>query len=507
MNSNKRILVNVTAQYTRTIINTLLSLYTVRLVLEALGQEDYGLYGLVFGVVGLLGFITNAMVITTQRQLSFRFGQGDMSRVRQMFSNSVLLHLALVLILSLAMGALTSWLINGYLSISPARQEVATIVYLLSIGALATSFITAPFKALFIARENIVYISCIDIMDGVLKLLFVLFLLPLGQDKLLLYAVMMLGIFLVQLLAYVIYAVVCFSECAPRRFLRDYNREDLRQLLGFAGWTTYGTGAVVVRTQGLQILFNKIFQSTVINAAYTIALQAYSSVAFVASSVMNAMNPQIMKAEGEGDRARMLRLAEAESKFITAIMAVLFVPLIVEMPSLLGLWLKEVPAHTVFLCDSMLLAMLVDQLTMGLHTANQAIGRIRLYTLLMYTPKVLVLPLAWLAFFCGGGIEWAMGLFVAVELLTALMRIPFLHYQCGLSVGGYLRRVVWRILPLCLILPAVAVALQRIVALPYAFLINIVATGLCGLALSYYTVLTKQERHALLALFARCKGK
>lgn len=69
--ASSRVMVNTIAQYTKTIINVLLSLYSTRLVLQVLGSEDYGIYSIVGGVVTMLSFITNSLITTTQRFLSF----------------------------------------------------------------------------------------------------------------------------------------------------------------------------------------------------------------------------------------------------------------------------------------------------------------------------------------------------------------------------------------------------------------------------------------------------
>lgn len=142
-------------------------------------------------------------------------------------------------------------------------------------------------------------------------------------------------------------------------------------IANFTKWTTYGMGAVVLRTQGLSILLNRFF-GTLINAAYGIALQMYGAVSFVSTSVINAMNPILMKSEGANDHDRMLRIAEKECKYVVAMMATLFIPLIVELDSLLSIWLKDVPEYAAFFCRCLLACFLIDQCTYGLNSANQA---------------------------------------------------------------------------------------------------------------------------------------
>ena len=171
MTNSQRIIVNTIAQYTRTIINVCLSLYSTRLILSALGQNDFGIYSVVAGVVAMLSFVTNALVITTQRYLSFHHGKNDLNQVRKVFGNSWLLHLFIGLLITIILGTIGPWITQNFLNIEEFRRGAALVVYFAAVVMVLLTFITAPIRALFIARENIVYISFIDVLDGVLKLL------------------------------------------------------------------------------------------------------------------------------------------------------------------------------------------------------------------------------------------------------------------------------------------------------------------------------------------------
>ena len=192
MNASSRIIINTFAQYIRTVINILLSLYSARLVLEILGVEDYGLYALVAGVVSMLSFFTNSLVSSTQRFLSISQGRGDLERLRKVFGNSLLLHIFLGLLVAILLEALTPFLFHGFLNIPVGREDAAIIIYQQVILMVYISFIAAPYRALLVSRENIVYISIIDVLDGVLKVVFVLLLPFIPLDKLIAYGWVML---------------------------------------------------------------------------------------------------------------------------------------------------------------------------------------------------------------------------------------------------------------------------------------------------------------------------
>ena len=500
MHPAKRIFVNTIAQYTRTIINACLSLYTVRLILQALGQSDYGLFALVAGIVAMLGFMTNAMVVTTQRHLSFYFGKGNSENTRIIFSNSILLHLAIVVFLIAILFPLRDLLFSEYFHIEDSRRVAASLVYVVVIGMLSVTMLTAPFKALFIAHENIVYLTIIDVLDGILKLIFAILLINVEADKLVVYSYMLLSILIFQFFALSIYGSIKYKECQLWKAFHDFSPHHIKELLGFAGWTTYGTGAIMLRSHGITVVWN-LFFNTIVNAAYGVAHQLFSAVSFVATSVLNAMNPQIMKAEGVGDRAHMLKLATMECKIISAMMAILFIPICFELPHLFQLWLDEmVPPYSVFFGRCLLAIFLIDQITYGLHSANQAVGTIRNYTLLIYTPKVLFLLIAWLMLHEGCSIEQVMAANILVELLVSLSRIPITHHTAGLDNIAFIKDVIVKLCILIVILFFLAWGVTSLVTMQWGFFMTIPLLIVIGVLLSWFILFDRPTREYFMKL-------
>lgn len=498
MEPAKRIIINTTAQYARAIINTCLSLYSVRLILDALGVADYGIYSVIGGVVALLGFITNALVITTQRYISFHHGRGEVEYVKQLFKNSLLLHMIIAVGIIAILLLLKNWLVFGFLNIPPLRLHTAGNVYFVSTLILGITIITAPFKALFIARENIVYISVVEVIDGFIKLTVAIALAFIPFDKLLVYACMIAAIQAANLLAFAAYALWRFPECSIRVSGKDISRESLAQLASFAGWTTYGAGAIACRTQGAAVILNHFF-GTVINAAYGIANQLYGAIVFVSSSVLNAMNPQIMKAEGAHKREQMLTLAGQQSKFSAALMMIVAIPLMYELPVILSLWLKEVPPSTVMFSRFIFIAFICDQLTIGLNAANQAVGQIRTYTLLMFTPKLLYLPIAWYILKSGGSPEHIMWLYLTIEVIVAAMRIPYLHRTAGLNMSHYMMNVIVPLIPLCTVMVTVSSLCTWGSDFPFRFIMTFTLSVISGLACAWYFTLSEYEREFIIS--------
>ena len=496
MEPSKRIVVNTLAQHIRSIVNICLSLYSTRLILQALGQSDYGIYSLVAGVVAMLGFLTNAMVVTTQRQLSFYHASGNIDIVRRMFSNSLLLHILLGFLLVAVLMAVEPFLFNGFLRIEQERMNTASVVYYLVILSLLITFLTAPYRALFIARENIVYISIIDVFDGIIKLLAAIWLLHCPYDRLIAYSWIIAGIMFFNLTALIAWAFPRFEECVLIPKISSFNWQSIKELTDFAGWSVYSMGCIIGRTQGTAFILNHFFLGTVVNAAWGIAQQVYGAISFIGQSVVNAVSPQLIKAEGAGNRQRMILLSELLSKYAFLLLSLIIIPLAFEMPVILSLWLGNVPEHSVLLCRFILITALCDQTTIGLGIANQAIGRIRNYSLTINTIKVLTLPTLWIIFASGKSIVLAMWCYLVFECICALARLPFLKFTAGISIRHFTKHVFGRILLPACVQVFVCWLFTRYASLSYRFLFTIMCSILITAVVMWFAALEPTERSA-----------
>lgn len=440
MNASKRVFVNTAAQYIRTIINVLLSLYVVRVVLDTLGAEDYGIYTLVAGVVSMLSFITNALVNTTQRYISYNEGKRDSNAVETVFNNSMFIHILLGALVCAILIIIKPYLFNGFLEIDKLRLDAAAYVYLFVVIILFLSFITSPYRALLISHENIVYISVIDILDGVLKVILVFFMTNTIYDKLIFYGLSMLVIQLFNFFSLAVYSHIKYTECKLLK-LANIKWDCIKELLGFAGWNVYATGCQVGRQQGVAIVINKLMGAAV-NAAYGIGFQVAGYMSFLSTSIINAIAPQIIKAEGEGDRSKSLWLSMITSKMVFYLLSALCIPCIFEINSILQLWLKDVPQYTGLFCQMVLLTLIFDAISLGLTYLNNAIGKIGLYSFIMNTPKLLTLPIFWLLLKMDFSMITVVLSYAVIELLCSIGRILFTHYRINLDLTRFIKDVL-----------------------------------------------------------------
>lgn len=498
MNPSNRIIVNTLAQYARTIINMVLSLYSSRLVLEILGVDDYGVYSLVAGVVSMLSFLTNSLVGSTQRFLSVSQGKGSVKCLKEVFSNSLILHILLGFLVVVVLGTLTPYIFDGFLNIPSDRVNVAEKLYILVILMVYVSFIASPYRALLVSHENIIYTSIVDVIDGVLKVVLVLLLPYSSIDKLLAYGFIMLGIQLFNLLAFMIYSHHKYEECVFPK-IRLFSFSYIKELSSFTSWILYSSICITLRNQGLAVVLNKIY-GTAINAAYGIGMQISGMISFISSSFNNAIAPQLMSAEGGGYRKKMLALAEIQSKTSFLLLAMIGIPTMFEMQILLELWLVDVPDQTILFGCVFLAMQIVDMLSTGLGTANQAIGKIGLYTLVTYTPKLLILPIAWLFLKNGDPLFYVGVIMIVVETICMLLRIFLFRNKPWFDAWGYCKSVILRSLPPVILSVIVCLLVHFSVTNSLRFIFTYLCSVPIFLIVSYVVTLNRSEKGIIISV-------
>ncbi len=505
MEKSNRIAINTLSQYLRTGICMVLSLYSTRIILRVLGESDFGIYSLIGSIVLMLGFITTSLSTSTQRFLSYSWGKNDFNETKIIFGNAMSMHVGICVAIALVMLLIEQPLVHGYLKIEESRLGAADFVYYMVVLILAMTFITAPIKALFIARENIVFSSCVDVLDGCVKLGGAIGLSWVTIDTLKAYAMLMASISVLSFVIYTVYGLSHYEECHIPR-VSELSKTHLKKLSGFAVWNVYAVGSTIVRTQGVAVILNR-FLGTLINAAYGIALQVTGAVNSIAGSIINAINPQLMKAEGRGDRAEMLKLTTLESKYSYLILSTLLIPMIVELPSVLTCWLQDYPDHSVQFCALIMASVIFDQTTVGLTSANQAIGNIRNYSLLISTIRLLILPGAWLCLYLGMPVYSVMVVYLCFEVLCGIVRIPFLKCTAGLDVVNYCKNVYVKTAPAVGGNVLVSVLLSRMFEHPWRFVATEIVGCLSSIVLIYLFSLSAEEKQWIKSRICSIKSK
>ena len=442
--ASTRVVFNTGILYAKMLITMGISLYSTRLVLNALGASDFGIFNLIAGVIAMLSFLNAAMTISTQRYLSFHQGTKDVEMQKKVFTNSWILHIAIGVVVVVSLLVLVPFLFGGFLNIPPDRIPIAkTIYYFMSVSVFFT-IISVPFTALLNAHENMLWIAIVNIIESVVKLGIALSLLWFIQpERLVVYGVFMA---VLSVMVFFLYAVFClkkYSECSVKNYQID--KPLIKELGSFAGWNLFGTLTYISRMQGLAIILN-IFFGTVVNAAFGIANQVYSTLNFLWAALLRALNPQIMISEGMNDRERMLRLSMVASKFGFFLVAMIAIPCIFEMPAILNFWLKNIPEYTVVFCSLSLIAIMTMQLTVGVQSAIQATGKIRNYQIITGSISLLNLPVAYILLRLGFAAYSVLVGFICIELVNNLLKLLLAKKIAHLSIPEYFKRVILKVI-------------------------------------------------------------
>ncbi|WP_432709234.1 MATE family efflux transporter [Pedobacter sp.] len=507
MESANKVAFNTVVLYIRMIITVVLSLYTTRLVLSALGATDYGIFNLIAGIVSMLSFLNAAMTASTQRYLSFYQGRNDLFQQKKVFSNSLFIHVLIGIIVVFGLEVSGMFLFDGFLKIPVDRVNAAKYIFHFMSVTVFFTIIAVPFTASLNARENMMWTAIVNILESVLKFGIAILLLEINRDKLEVYGLLTAAISIVSFILYAWFCLKKYQECR-RPGLNEFDVKLFKELTSFAGWNLFGALAGIGRTQGLAIILN-LFFGAVVNAAYGIANQVAGQLNFFSATLLKALNPQIMRSEGANDRQRMLRLSMIGSKFCFFLLAIIAIPCIFEMENILRFWLTQVPEFTVIFCKLVLIALLTNQLTIGLQSAFQATGKIKLYQTLVGITLLLNLPLAYLLLKFHFPAYSVLRSYIFIEAIACFLRILLLKKLAGLSVKVFFNRVLAReLLPVmisCLI--CVYITQVSTFELQYRFLVTcIFSTAVFSISV-YFLGLCNDERLLINKLFINVLNK
>lgn len=437
--NTRRIAKNTMMLYIRMLFSMLVSLYTSRVVLNTLGVEDYGIYNVVGGLVSMFTLVSSSLSAAVSRFLTFELGRGDSEMLKRVFSTSLLIHMLLAAVIVILSETVGLWFLNTHMTIPPERLQAARWVFHASTAGFALSLVSVPYNASIVSHEKMSVYAYIGILDVLLRLAAVLFLAyaPFAGDRLVIYALLLLGIGFVMQGIYMTYCRGNFDEC---RFRIEFDRRCWKEISAFAGWNFIGCTSSLLKDQGVNILLN-IFIGPVVNAARGIASSVNTAVCSFSGNFMTALNPQITKSYAAGERNYTMSLVERGSRFSFYMMLALALPILFETDFILTLWLKQYPEHAVAFVRLVLLLSMCEVLSNTLITLQLATGKIRNYQLAVGGIQLMNFPLSWICLKIGMAPEAVYVVAIAISMGALLLRLFFLRKMAGLKARQYLRNV------------------------------------------------------------------
>lgn len=453
--NNKRVAKNTLLLYLRMFLMTCISLYTSRIMLQALGVANLGIYNVVGGVVGLMSILNGAMAVSTQRYLSFGLGQRDLRKLSEVFTTCFIIYALLCAILFVLAETLGLWIVNTQLVIEPDRLVAANWVYQFSIITCVTSLLVSPYNAAIIAHEKMSIYAYFSIINAILQLLIVYLIQVLPIDVLISYGALLMLVSLVNTSFNWIYCIRKFPEC---KIISYFDKAKFKELLSYSGWNLFGSMSGVLRVQGISVLLN-LFFTPAVNAAMAIAAQVNSKVEMFFTNFMVAVRPQIIKYYAEGDMDGMIRLVTRSSKFAFYLIFLIGLPIFIESSYIINLWLGQLPEYVVPFVRLMIILSAVESMTQPIMTAAHATGRIKFYQVTVGSIMLLNLPIAYVCLELGADpysvIIVSIGLsvfctFLRVWVLKRLMPFPAMKYFKNAYIKPIIVAVTASIIPVAL---------------------------------------------------------
>lgn len=436
--NNKRLAKNTLMLYARMLLVMLVTLYTSRVVLRVLGVEDYGIYSIVGGVVVSFSILSNAMSGAISRFITFALGKGEIKRVKKLFGVSIFIQFCLGILIIACAEIIGPYLLNTQMSIPQGRVEAANILFQFSLVTFIIKLFCVPFNALIISNERLSAYAYFGIGEVCLQLSVVFSLQIFAADKLIMYGFLLVMVSLIYVTMQYIYCKHAFplQMASP-----SFDKSMFKEMASFASWNFIGTSAGILKNQGVDIIVN-VFTGVVVNAARGIAYQINTAVTSFSENFITALRPQIIKAYASEDKNRLNFLVEQGARFSGYLLLFLTIPLILEMGTLLQLWLKIVPPHAETFAQLQLIDAVVVSLSQTLVIALLATGRIRNYQLMVGGINLLNMPLSWLLLHYGSPVLITYVVSISLNILCLVCRLGFANQLVGIVISHYIRKVV-----------------------------------------------------------------
>jgi O-antigen/teichoic acid export membrane protein len=424
-----RVIKNTGFLYAKMGITMFISLYTTRLILNSLGASDFGIFNIVGGAIAMLGFLNAAMAGATQRFMSYSEGEGNKEKQKSIFNISVILHIIIALLMAVVLVIAGYFFFHGILNIAPERIYAAKVVYASLIISTVFTVMTVPYDAVLNAHENMLYYSIVGIIESLLKLAVALLVVAYVGDKLVLYGILMALIPLITITIMRIYCHRKYEECIiqPRRY---YNKELIKEMTRFAGWSFLGSSSSMASQYGQGLVINYFF-GTKINAAQGIANQISGQLGVFSAVLMKALNPIITKNEGASNNLALKEVVFTGSKSIFYLRLIIYVPFFILMDKIFGIWLTNVPAYAVHFGRLLLIRDLVEHPLSPFNTAINAVGKIKTIQILSSIIYLLPVIISTILFMNGFGPEYIYYVFIFSMSLNASISIYFFIKHCN----------------------------------------------------------------------------
>lgn len=434
---NRRIAKNTMMLYGRMGLMMIISFFTARITLEALGVENYGINNVVGGLVSMFSLISGSLTASAGRFITFGLGAGDKERLNRIYTTSVNIHIILAVIVVIAIETIGVWFLNYKMVIPANRLIAAHWVLQCSVINFVVGLLSTPYNAAIVAHERMDIYAYFSLFDAISRLAIVFSIKYYGGDKLILLAIISLIPMLIKQFYYWRFCKKNFEECT---YHLAWDKALFKEMTSFAGWNFIGASSAQLKDQGVNIAIN-MFHGPTVNAARGIAMQICSIVGQFTGSIFAAINPQITKEYAAGNYVRMHSLMFKGTKILYFLFMTISIPIFFEIETILFIWLGQVPQHTVLFTRLVLILCLSDIISSTLITAQLANGKIRDYQIVVGGTQMLNFPISYILLRLGFFPEITLIVAIIISQISLLERLLFLRTMCKLPSLKFTKEV------------------------------------------------------------------
>lgn len=432
-NDNKRIAKNTLIIYINLFLNMLIGLISSRLVLQALGVSDFGLYHVVGGVALLLAFISGALSSTTYRFVNVEMGKpdGDINRI---FNVCRLLHIAIAVIIFLLLEIGGVWYINHYLNVDPGKEGDAMFVFQIAAVMMALGLMNVPYSSLFNATEKFLFSAVVNLLGKLIEFSLVIWLLGYGGNRLRAYAVIMMSSTVIPFLVFHIASYRNWPDYVRWKMARGWKH--YKEAIAFSNYNLLSGVAGMARSQGAALLINFFF-GTAVNGAFAVAKNMERHVFSFSNRFQEAASPQVTQSYSSGDHERVYYLTSRVGKYSMLLMLLAFFPLWAEMGFVLDIWLDEVPEGALAFCRMVLLMIFVAVTDGGIGNVVSASGKVARFRTAYSLLTLSCLPIGFFVFKAGASPYMLLVIFIVADIVWRFTQLWMAYSILQFPVGRF----------------------------------------------------------------------
>jgi O-antigen/teichoic acid export membrane protein len=479
-----------------------ISLVSTRLILNALGSTDFGIFSLIGGVIAMLTFLNNAMTQATQRFLNYNLGAGDVEKLKQIFNASVLLHLIIGILVVALIEIAGLWAFDYFLNIPIERLSASKIVFHFIVISTFFTIISVPYDGIINAHEHMLFDSILGIVQSLGILAIALSITILNTDKLEWYGAFMAGLTILLLVIRRIYCRIQYPE-SKINFNKYLNKHTLIEMINYSKFTLMGATSSMFGAFGVPVILNSFF-GTKINAAHGVAIQLNGQISVFSNAMMRALNPQITKSEGSGNRTRMFDLAILGSKYGYLLLAFFAIPFILEADFILKLWLKNPPEYAILFCQFAIVVSMLNQLSIPISNMINAqgnIGRLNVFSSIIF---ISILPIIYFLFKLQFPPFWFYIVQILLELVLLNLRLYQAKHKLNFPIKLFMTKVLKPVFIITLSMSVIGLSIKYFCEESYfRLIVNFTLVFITSLIITYLFALSVREKFELKKYFLK----